>query len=124
MTTTSIGPVAPARQTATGLLFWMTRAGYGFVLGAVIASLEFVYYVPLSSRLNEVGSYSFVLLLLIWCGEGVLLALALGLVERWVSPRELSGWQLALAIAAEIVATQTARLPDAGVDDTRPLGEW
>ncbi len=32
--------------------------------------------------------------------------------------------EVALAIAAEIVATQTTRLPDAGVDDTRPLGEW
>jgi len=88
----------------TGARFWVARAGCGFLLGAAIAILEFAYYFPLMSAPHLLGIHSFVSLLLAWCGEGVLLALTVGLVERWVSPRELRTWQLALAVAAGVFA--------------------
>jgi hypothetical protein len=84
--------------------FWIGRAGYGFLLGAAIATLEFAYYFPLMSAPNAIGLQSFVSLWLVWCGEGVLLALTVGLAERSVSPRELRPWQLALAVAVGVIA--------------------
>jgi hypothetical protein len=84
--------------------FWIGRAGYGFLLGAAIATLEFAYYFPLMSAPNPIGLHSLVALWLVWCGEGVLLALTVGLAERSVSPRELRPWQLALAVAVGVIA--------------------
>jgi hypothetical protein len=53
---------------------------------------------------NPIGLHSLVSLWLVWCGEGVLLALTVGLAERSVSPRELRPWQLALAVAVGVIA--------------------
>jgi histidine kinase len=80
--------------------FWLVRVGWGLLLGSAIAALEFASYYPRSSAPYEIGLHSFALLLLVWCPEGVLLALTLGLVERAAGPRELRVWQLALAVAA------------------------
>ena len=83
---------------AMGARFWVARAVYGLLLGAVVATLEFAYYFPLVSGRDGIGLTSLVSLLLVWCGEFALLALAVGMAEYWVSPREPSGWQLALAV--------------------------
>lgn len=87
----------PVPQAAMGARFWMTRAGYGLFLGAVIAALEFAYYFPLVSERDGIGLNSFVSLLLVWCGECVLLALAVAVAEYRVNPRELRVRELALA---------------------------
>jgi hypothetical protein len=84
--------------------FWIGRAGYGFLFGAAIASLEFAYYFPLMPAPDTSGLHAFVSLLLAWCGEGVLLALAVALAERCVSPGELRAWQLAAAVAVGVIA--------------------
>jgi hypothetical protein len=89
----------PVPQAAMGARFWMTRAGYGLVMGAAVATLEFAYYFPLVSERTGIGLNSFVSLLLVWCGECILLALAVGIAEHWVNPRELRPRQLALAVA-------------------------
>jgi hypothetical protein len=47
---------------------------------------------------------AFAVLLLAWCGEGVLLLLTVGLAERWLSPREPRAWHLALAVAVGSLA--------------------
>jgi sensor histidine kinase YesM len=82
----------------------MTRIGYGFVLGAAIATLDFAHYFPLAAGPNMVGFLSYVSSLLQWCGEGVLLALTVGLAERWMSPRELGAWQLVFAVVVGAIA--------------------
>jgi len=87
-----------------GARFWMTRAGYGLLLGAVVATLEFAYYFPLVSERDGIGLGSLVSLLVVWCGEFGLLALAVGIAEYRVRPRELGGWQLALAVALGALA--------------------
>jgi hypothetical protein len=84
--------------------FWLHRAGYGLLLGAAIAALEFAYFVPLVSEANRLGAAAFATLLMAWCGEGVLLLLTVGLAEWWLSPREPRAWQLALAVAVGSVA--------------------
>jgi hypothetical protein len=80
--------------------FWLVRVGWGVLLGSAIATLEFAYYFPRVSAPYEMGLYSFASLLLGWCGDGILFALTVGLVERSVRPAELRGWQLALAVVA------------------------
>jgi hypothetical protein len=80
--------------------FWATRAGFGIVLCAVIVALEFAYYFPLVSVRGELGLDSLVSLLMTWGGECILLALIVGAVERWMSPRELRAWELAVIVAA------------------------
>jgi hypothetical protein len=97
-------PAVPGTKMATGTRFWITRLGYGFVLGVAIATLDFAHYFPLTAAPNNVGFPAFVSLLLEWCGEGVLLALTVGLAELWMSPRELRAWQLALAVVVGAVA--------------------
>lgn len=94
----------PGTNMATAARFWITRLGYGFVLGVAIATLDFAHYFPLTAAPNNVGFLSFVSLLLVWCGEGILLALTVGLAERWMSPRELGAWQLVLAVVVGAVA--------------------
>jgi hypothetical protein len=95
-------PVSPAAAAAR---FWMTRAGNGFLLGAAIATLEFAYYFPLVSERSEIGLNSLVSLLLVWGGECILLALAVGIAEYWVKPRELRARQLALAVVVGAFAS-------------------
>ena len=104
MTAATPMPAVPGTNLATATRFWITRLGYGFVLGAAIATLEFAHYFPLMSAPNHIGLLSFVSLLLVWCGEGILLALTVGLVERSMSPRELRGWQLALTVVVGVIA--------------------
>ena len=83
----------------------MTRAGYGLVMGAVVAVLEFAYYFPLLAEGNGIGLNSLGSLLVTWCGEFLLLALAVGIVERRVSSRELRAPQLALSFAFGALAS-------------------
>lgn len=97
-------PAVPGTNMATATRFWITRLGYGFVLGVAIATLDFAHYFPLTAAPKNIGFLSFVSLLLEWCGEGVLLALTVGLAERWMSPRELRAWQLLLAVVVGTVA--------------------
>jgi hypothetical protein len=89
---------------ATATRFWITRLGYGFVLGVAIATLNFAHNFPLTAAPNNVGFLAYVSLLLEWCGESILLALTVALAERWMSPRELRAWQLALAVVVGAVA--------------------
>jgi hypothetical protein len=83
--------------------FWMSRAGYGLLLGISIALLEFAYYYPLVSTPDRLGVVSLLSSLLTWCGEGVLLALTVGVCERREAPRLLGPRQLALAVVAGAV---------------------
>jgi hypothetical protein len=101
-------PAVPVTNMATATRFWMTRFGYGFVLGAAIATLDFAHYFPLTAAPNTVGFLSYVSSLLLWCGEGVLMALTVGLAERWMTPRELRAWQLVLAVVVGAVAAVLA----------------
>jgi hypothetical protein len=100
-----------ANATATPALtpspgaFWVTRAAFGILLWIVIVALEFAYYFPLVSVRGELGLDSFVSLLMTWGGECVLLALAVGLVEHRMKPRELRAWELALTVAAGAFST-------------------
>jgi len=97
-------PAVPGTRTGTTTRFWMTRLGYGVVLGVAIAILDFAHYFPLTAAPNNVGFLTFVSMLLEWCGEGILLTLPIGFAERWMSPRELGAWQLALAVVVGAVA--------------------
>lgn len=83
---------------AKGRHFWTVRAAYGLGLGAVVALLEFVHYAPLVDGRNGIGLLGLVLLLPDWCGEFVLLSLAVGYAEYRERPRELAAPKLALAI--------------------------
>jgi hypothetical protein len=76
----------------------LRRAGYGALLGASIALLEFAYYYPLVSTPGKLGLGLLASLLLVWCGEGVLLAVTVGLFELRAAPRPLGAWQLAFAV--------------------------
>jgi len=78
----------------------MTRAGLGILLWMVIVALEYAYYFPLVSVRGELGLDSLASLLMTWGGECVLLALAVGIVEYRMRPRELRAWELALTVAA------------------------
>jgi hypothetical protein len=84
--------------------FWRQRASYGLLLGASIAILEFGYYYPLVSTSGERGAGLLASLLISWCGEGVLLALTVGLFELRQAPRPLGAMQLALAVAVGSIA--------------------
>ena len=99
MTNATSMQAVPVPQAAMGARFWVTRAGYGLMLGAVIATLEFAYYFPLVSERDGIGLNSFVSLLLVWGGDFVLLALAVAVVEHRVNPRELQARELALTVA-------------------------
>jgi hypothetical protein len=82
--------------------FWVTRAVYGFIVGAAIATLDFIHYLPLISAPGGVDGDLFASSLVLWCGECVLFALALGLAERLAEPGELRAWQLLFAIVAGV----------------------
>lgn len=92
-------------RSPQGARFWMTRAAHGFIVGATIATLDFLYYFPLVSAPNEIGFGLFVSSLVVWCGECILFALALGLAERLASPGELRAWQLGLALVGGVTAS-------------------
>jgi Histidine kinase len=77
--------------------FLASRVGYGLLLGASIALLEFAYYYPLVSTPDTRGVFLLLSLLISWCGEGVLLAATVALFELRHSPRPLGVRQLALA---------------------------
>lgn len=76
--------------------FWVKRLGMGLFLGAAIASLDFAYYLPLST--HSIGVASFLSSLVVWCGESLLFVLVVTGAEYWASPRELRAWELALVI--------------------------
>lgn len=100
--TTLIGTVA---RSPWGAHFWMTRAAHGFIAGATIATLDFLYYLPLISAPNEIGFGSYVGSLILWCGECMLFALTLGFAERRAIPGELRAWQLGLALVGGVSAS-------------------
>ncbi len=115
MTLATFTQAVATPQTTMGARFWVTRIVHGLLLGGAITilqsggassgwTIDFVYYFPVVSAPNEIGLSSFVSSLLVWCGEGILLALAVGLAERWVRPHELSAWQLALTVLVGAVA--------------------
>jgi hypothetical protein len=93
---------SPRGQAAPG--FWLRRAGYGLLLGTSIALLEFAYYYPLVARPDGFGAGLLASLLLPWCGEGVLLAVTVGLFELREAPRAPGARQLALAVAIGSIA--------------------
>lgn len=97
MTTRAFLEVTHARNASGPLRFLASRAGYGLFLGASIALLEFAYYFPLVSGPNTLGVLLLSSLLVSWCGEGVLLAVTVGLFELRQSLRPLGARQLALA---------------------------
>ncbi len=84
--------------------FWLRRAGYGLALGVAIALLEFAYYYPLVSTPGRLGAGLLASVLLPWCGEGVLLAVTVGLFELRQAPRPLGARQLALAVVVGSLA--------------------
>lgn len=91
-----------SRQVARA--FWLQRAGAGLLLGVSIAVLEFAYYSPLVATPDKLGVGLLLSLLLSWCGDGVLLAVTVGLFERREAPRSLGARQLALAVVAGSIA--------------------
>jgi len=84
--------------------FWLRRAGSGLLLGMSIAILEFAYYYPLVATPDKLGVGLLASLLLSWCGDGVLLAVTVGLFERREAPRSLGARQLALAVVIGSIA--------------------
>lgn len=84
--------------------FWLRRAGYGMLLGASIAVLEFAYYYPLVSAPDKLGVLSLFSAFLTWCGDGILLALTVALFERWKAPTPLGARYLVLAVTIGSVA--------------------
>jgi len=106
MTTASFIEAAPASHAGRQgtRRFWLSRAGYGVLLGVSIAVLEFAYYYPLVSAPDKLGVVSLVSSFLTWCGEGALLALTVALFERWEAPRPLGLRYLALAVTIGSVA--------------------
>jgi hypothetical protein len=100
MTTTTFieGTGASNSRRQTPPRFWLRHAIYGLLFGASIGLLEVAYYYPLVSTADKLGVGLPVSLLLIWCGEGVLLALTVALFELRQGFRPLSASQLALAV--------------------------
>lgn len=94
-----------AAQSLWGTRFWIRRAALGFMVGAAIATLDFLYYFSLMHTPNELGFGLFVSSVVVWGGECVLFALALGCAERLASPGELRAWQLGIAIAGGVTAS-------------------
>jgi histidine kinase len=96
------GASAPGRQPPGR--FWTRRAAYGLLLGASIALLEFAYYYSLVASPDRFGLGALPSLLLSWGGEGILLALVVGMFELGKAPLPLGGRQLALAIVVASTA--------------------
>jgi hypothetical protein len=78
---------------------WFQLGAYGLALAASIALLEFAYYHPLLSASGKPGLALLASLLLVWCGEGVLLAWTVRLFEAREAPRPLGAARLFLAVA-------------------------
>jgi hypothetical protein len=91
-----------SRQAARA--FCLQHAGVGLLLGVSIAVLEFAYYYPLVATPGKPGLGLLVSLLLSWCGDGVLLAVTVGLFERREAPRSFGARQLALAVVVGSIA--------------------
>src|ERR1017187_151398 len=91
--------------------FWLQHAGFGLLLGVSIAVLEFAYYYPLVATLGKLGVGLLFSLLLSWCGDGVLLAMTVGLFELREAPRPLGARQLALAVVVGSIAGVLAWQP-------------
>jgi hypothetical protein len=72
---------------------WLQPIGYGLLLGASIALLEFAFYYPLVSSPDRLGLMSLTSELLSWGGEGVLLALTVALSGRSACARAAGGWR-------------------------------
>ena len=87
-----------------GRRFWLTRIGQGAALGAVIATLDFLYYAPLLPVPINVELGFFIASLVLWSGECALFAVMLGAAEHTVRPKDLHAWQLA-AVALVAVTT-------------------
>ena len=96
MTTNAATQQSPTRSPGR---FWATRMCLGILLSAVIVALEFAYYYPLVSVRTELGLDSIASSLMTWGGECILLAMAVGVLEYRVSPREPRAWELALTVA-------------------------
>ncbi|MPZ46902.1 MAG: hypothetical protein GEV05_26660 [Betaproteobacteria bacterium] len=97
-----------AERSPSGILTWRTAPALGCIVGATIATLDFLYYFPLVSAPNEIGFGLFVSSLVVWCGECALFALALAIAERLASPDELRPWQLGLALVGGVTASVIA----------------
>jgi hypothetical protein len=107
MTTTALinGVANVDVDRRSGRRFGIWRAaGYGLLLGAGIAVLEFLYYRPLVSTPDALGLRSLTAAFLTWCGEGAMLAMTVALFERLRAPRQLSAWQHALVIVTGALA--------------------
>jgi sensor histidine kinase YesM len=94
-----------ASHPTPALLFTLVHFGYGMVLGAAVSTLNFAYHLPLVATTDHFDFLSFVSLMPEWCGEGMLLALIVGLIMRWTWPRELRAWELSLAIVFAVVVS-------------------
>lgn len=97
MTTETFMEGRRAPNASGPLRFLASCAGYGLLLGASIALLEFAYYYPLVSAPGTLEVFLLFSLLISWCGEGVLLAVTVALFELRQSLRPLGARQLALA---------------------------
>lgn len=97
MTTGTFMEGRHAPNASGPLRFLASHAGYGLLLGASIALLEFAYYYPLVSAPDTLGVLLLFSLLVSWSGEGVLLAVTVALFELRQSLRPLGARQLALA---------------------------
>jgi hypothetical protein len=92
------GTDVPGTPREKAWQFWTRYVCYGVVLGVLIAVLEFAYYDPLITSPGRLGVGMLFSMLLTWGGEGILLALVVGLFERRAAPRPLGAWQLTLAV--------------------------
>jgi hypothetical protein len=106
MTTTTFieGTLVSSSSRQGARRFWLRHAGYGLLLGASIALLEFAYYYPLVSTPGKLGVGLFASLLLTWCGEGVLLAMTTAFFERRQAPQPLGARELALVVVVGSIA--------------------
>lgn len=95
---------APSTDRRAAQGFWLRYTGYGLLLGASIALLEFAHYYPLVSTPDRLGLAVLGPMLLSWCGQSVLLALTVGVFESREAPRLLGAPQLALAVAIGAIA--------------------
>ncbi len=84
--------------------FWLQRTAYGFLLGASIALLEFAYYSPLVTAHGMFGADLLASLLVSFAGEGILLALAVAVLETRQAPRPVSAQKLGIAVVVAATA--------------------
>jgi hypothetical protein len=87
-----------------GGAFWRLRAAQGFVIGAAIAILEFLYYLPFVSP-NGLGLHAFVSSFVVWSGECALFAALLGIAERFAATDEVRTRRLAIALVSGVAVS-------------------